>query len=346
MFVKKFFLALFLFVSVIGASEANLQPFVYYSTYENSFKDTDKGIGVFGSFSDNVSQWKFSATFRSVNMQTNLSFLDSNNSDENTTTPPDDNPDDNPNDNPDDNATTPPDANVTAVYAGVDTNDTNETELGYADNYYQGDIVIGYTRRITKYVSVDAAFHYTLSDLFQADKNKIFYLGASYSKPYRFKVGIDGAYSIYNDNSLASEVMQISPYFASWFGEPRSMMGRIYYKIKYYYIKPLKENIELSSNYNYFEFSLYQQTENFVNRIAFSTGDAINIVKDGGFTVYTDNEIQEKSFLLSSTYNFSPTFGLRGAYVYTSFTEYNPILTKSTDSATMNRFVLSALLKF
>jgi len=322
-----------LFSSLYARDGLQVQPYVFLSAYDHSFKDKDHGIGIYGSYKDGVSEWRFGAEYKSTTYASNLGFLDSNSSDSNDTTPPDT------------NDTTPPDSNATALYNGAtDTNETNETFNDY-DNY-QGSIIIGYSRKLTQHVVFDAAFHYTLSDLEQADKNKVFFAALSYYNPYSYNVGLEMAYSMYNDKSLANNVVQFTPYFASWFGQPGSLIGRIYYKLAYYYIIPFQENVSLKSSYSHFEVSLYQNTENFINKVAFSFGDGINLVKDKGFTVYNDNVISDKGLLISSTYKVDDMISVRGAYVYEKYSEYNPILTLYTNSAKMSRFIVSALFQF
>ncbi|NPA66698.1 MAG: hypothetical protein GXO11_07435 [Epsilonproteobacteria bacterium] len=329
--VNRIALICFVFLTTLYAQDGlRVQPYLFLSTYDKSFKDKDQGIGVYGSYKDGVSEWKFGAEYKSTTYSSSLDFL---NPDSNETTPPDT------------NETTPPDTNETAVYQGVtDTNETNETFNNY-DNY-QGSVIIGYSRKLTQHVVFDATFHYTLSDLEQADKNKVFFGALSYYNPYSYNIGMEVAYSIYNDKSLANDVMQFTPYFASWFGEPGSLVGRIYYKLAYYYIIPFQENVTLKDSYSHFKVSFFQNTENFINELAFSFGEGINLVEDKGFTVHGDNTISDKSFLFSSTYKVDDMISVRGAYIYENYSEYNPVLTLYTDSVKMSRFIVSALFRF
>ncbi len=324
-----FFLLLIFLSNVYAKDGFNIQPYVFMSTYDHSFKDKDRGIGVYGSFKEGVSEWKFGVEYKTTTYVSNLSFLDSNSSDSNDTN------------------TTPSDTNTTALYSTADTNETNETTMTFNDyDNYQGSIIVGYSRRLTQHVVFDAAFHYILSDLEQADGNEIFFGALSYYNPYQYNIGLEMAYSIYNDKSLANDVMQFTPYFASWFGEPGSLMGRIYYKLAYYYIIPFQENVSLKNSYSHFEFNLYQTTTYFINRIAFSFGDGINLVKDKGFSVDNDNMISDTGVLLSSTYKLNEKIHVRGTYIYEKYSEYNPILTLHIDSAKMSRFMVSALFRF
>ena len=221
--------------------------------------------------------------------------------------------------------------------------DDNVTEF---DNY-QVDTTLVYSAYISSYYKVDMGAHVTFSDLYQADTNQIYLIGFSFDRPYRFALGVDTYYSVYNDYSMADNVLEINPYYGIWHGERGSFMGQIYSKFSYYYTHPSNPNVTtLSNNYHAFEISFYQYKTSWTNSLTFIYGKNLNLAKDKLFTVYNNNELHDMGLNLSCGYNFTPNAKLKFIYTYERYDEYSPLLQNYTKSSKMNRFILSGTFNF
>ncbi len=211
---------------------------------------------------------------------------------------------------------------------------------------FQSDLSVGYTLSAANHLSWDLAAHLTLSDLYQADATQVYLAGVSYVKKQRFSLGMHLYYSRYNDYSLADSVTQLSPYWGIWFGESASPAGRIFFKATYNYINPSGDNVALRKHYDNAELSVLHFKGNFTNTLAVSFGKSVNLVKDKAFTVYNYNEIHDRGLLLSSAYALSKRGKIKLTYIYEEFDEYDPLLGSSKQNASLDRFVLSASLRF
>lgn len=228
--------------------------------------------------------------------------------------------------------------------AGYEYKDTSYHDSAY-DNY-QNDFIVGYSSPISQKLVLDLAAHFTLSNLDQANHNQIYFGGVSYIKKERFSLGLDLAYSKYNDKSLANELMQFSPYFGFWYGDLLSTLGRVFIKFNYNYINPNEEKISLQRRYNSAEFSIRQYTKNFNNMFAYSFGKSINLVKDKGFTVFNNNEIHTQGFILSSAYKINASSIIKLSYIHERYDAYDPVLSTSKNNVKSKRLLLSGSLKF
>ncbi len=229
--------------------------------------------------------------------------------------------------------------------AGLEFRDTSyhDTTL---DNY-QIDTTLFYENHLCKYIFAHASAHFIVSNLKQANKNQAYLVGLSYKKKDSFDFGIEASYSIYNTNSLAKNVTQYSPYFAFWYGEQGSLLGKIHTIFRYNSIQPSQANIALKSTYSNAEFKIIEYTTNFINIFAYTYGDTLYLVKDQGFTLYNNNEIHKQGILLSSSYRFFPNTRFKISYIYQEFEEYHPTtLQRVSQNAHLNRFILSANINF
>ena len=227
---------------------------------------------------------------------------------------------------------------------GYEYKDTTYTNSTY-DNY-QNDLIVGCSSPLSKHLLLDLAAHFTFSDLDQANHNQIYLGGISYVKKEHFSLGIDIAYSKYNDKSLAKKVLQLSPHFGFWYGDILSRLGRVFVKFNYNYINPGQENVSLQHRYNSAEFSIRQYTKNFNNIFAYSFGKGLNLVKDKGFTVFNNNEIHTRGFILSSAYKINRTSLIKLSYIYERYDAYDPVLSASKSDVESRRLLLSGSLKF
>ena len=278
------FFILFLTTTLLGST--TYYPFLTYSTFNNSFKTKDMGVGIYGDF-----------TSQKQNYKVGLEYKES------------------------------------------------SYEEGKFDNF-QLDTTLGYERFFSNNILFDAALHITLSDLYQADLNQVYYLGIGYIKKQRLSFGLDNYYSIYNNYSLAKSVIQFSPYCSYFYPLSHGKYGKISFKLNYNFISSSKTNVPIDSSYHSGELALSYFKRAYEINFSYFFGKSINLVKDKAFSVYNNNEIHKNSYNLSFAYMLKPAKTIRFSYLYKCFDEYDPLLGSRKNSAKLNRFVLSANFKF
>jgi len=209
---------------------------------------------------------------------------------------------------------------------------------------YQVDLIASFERKIAYNTKIYATLNLILSDLYQSDKNQVYFFGFNYNYD-KIYLGLDSAFSIYNYKSLADGVLELNPYIYYWFDALN--FGVIKTEFRYYYTSVSSQNVDdLSKTNNFYKFNILQNVGNFVNTISFGFGDCINLVEDKAFTVYNNNEIQKKSLTASVGYNFNKKTSMQLMYVQRDFDEYDPLLENFLKSAKSTSYILSANFNF
>ncbi len=227
------------------------------------------------------------------------------------------------------------DAKDKALIRGVYTKFTNpkysvelnieKTNLDYNRTYdtTQNDFVLAYSQLLSNNYKFHSSLHYISSDNNQSDKTKVIFLGLQRFKQNKFDLGIEFAYSRYEETALAENIGQARVYGGLTFGDYKSMMGKYIAKLGATLLYPeyTNSNSSLKSNYSSYDISLTQFKGAFINKVSYWYGEQLYGVRDRGFVVYNLNELHESGIYISSRYSLYEDMGLSLTYTKENFND-------------------------
>jgi len=181
-------------------------------------------------------------------------------------------------------------------YMNIKDGQHNNMELGIAQLHLdykigsdldQTDFTIAYTNtgQLIPNHAFRLGFHYILSDDDVTDNGKIFFGKVTYFIPYKWNVGLEFDYSLYDNTSTDLHVYQFLPHIGFYLSR-FIPTGTFYTESKFYYIHKDKD-LGLSKD----DFFSFEQSFNYYYR-AFDAkayawiGEQIYAVKNAGFVVY------------------------------------------------------------
>ncbi len=233
--------------------------------------------------------------------------------------------------------------------------DTHSVELSiesknmnYADGSKLNQINLtgSYKTTLDKSINVNTLLHY-ISNNQESDGTLITLLEAENTYKKNLVLGVQVAYSFYNENTLAKNMLQIKPSIKFNYGRRDSKWGTIHPKISFYYIKPLSTNKTLESSYFSTELGFTHAKGSFISTASIWFGEQVYAVRDNGFTIYNLNELHNSGYRLSSRYSINKDLGVKLSYSNEDYKTFNLTTdTLGSEEESINRILLVADFSF
>jgi len=204
----------------------------------------------------------------------------------------------------------------------------------------QVNIVASYKTYIENNVKINGLLHY-ISNNAPSNGGIIALIDANKAFKKKFTLGLQVAYSIYNANTLAKNMLQIKPSIKFKYGNEGSKWGTITPRLSFYYLDPGSSSAGLADNYFSYDFALTHVKGNFISSASIWFGEQLYAVRDNGFTVYNLNELHTSGFLLSSRYQAAKDIGVKLSYTSEDYNTYTAGVL-GVSGETLNRVLLIA----